>query len=111
MNAGLDAAIPQAFHEGLAIGAFWQKHGEDMIRGLSLFCLGERQTNAQSIQRSPVGMGQITAAVVIALQFLQLGDAQGCPQFINAVIVAQINHVIRKSMTFVAIIGQAGHAV
>ena len=51
------------------------------------------------------------AALVVGRQLLELFDAQGSPDFVDAVVVSQVNDVVGVGMAGVAIIRQGGHAV
>ena len=114
MDAGLDPGIPQGHHEGLALDPGRQQHGEDVVGGLALFRGGERQAESQGLQGGeglPVGMDQLAAQVVVVGQLFQLFQPQGGADLIDAVVVAQVQHVIGEVVALVAVVGQAGHAV
>ena len=114
VDAGLDAGLAQVDHEGLALDPGGEEDGEDVVGGLALFRGGERQADAQLLQGGeglPVGMDQVAAALVVVGELFQLLQAEGGADLIDAVVVAEVQHVIGEVVALVAVVGQAGHAV
>ena len=62
-------------------------------------------------QSFPVEAGELAAAVVVGFQAGQLHQAQGGPDFVQAVIVSRSDHIIAEAVAPVAVPGEGGHAV
>ena len=51
------------------------------------------------------------AALVVGGEFFELFDAQGGADFVDAVVVSQLNDVVGVGVAGVAVVGEGGHAV
>ncbi len=62
-------------------------------------------------QQAAVQRGLFPPQLVVARKFPQLHPPQRRADFVNAVVVSQVHHIVTPGVTLVTVPGQAGHAV
>ena len=86
-------------------GKIWQ---EETAKSAS--AKGELQAGDGG-QSFPVELGEPAAAGVVGVQALELHQAQGGPDFVQAVVIARGDDVVAEAVAPVAVPGKGGHAV
>jgi len=109
VDAGLDAVFFHIVLEDGAAVSCGKKDWADVGSGDSgMVCEGDGEF------RRDVGAivgNDFAAALVVGGEFFELFDSQCGADFVDAVVVSQLNDVVGVGVAFVAVVGEGGHAV
>ena len=112
VNAGLDALGFHVIHKIQLFCPAWQKHGQEVSRrNAGMICKGYYHLRCKFLQDFPVDFCKLAAALVVRLQFSELNHSQGGTDFIDAIVVSQVNHIVTPCMAHVTVPGQGGHSM
>ena len=109
VDAGLDAVFLHIILEGGAAVPLGEEDGADVAGGDTwMSCEGDDQFCREVCA---VMSDNFTAALVVGGEFLELLDAQGGTDFVDAVVVSQFDDVVGVGVPGMAVVGQGGHAM
>jgi len=109
VDAGLDTSSFHVVLEGGTAVSLGKEDGGQMA-GRNTRVPGEGQDDFCG-EVCPVMGDDFTAALVPSGEFFELLDSQCSPDFVDAVVVAQLDDVVGVSVAGVPIISKGGHAV
>jgi len=109
VDAGLDAVFFHIILEAATAMSLGEEDGADVAGG-DTWMIREGDGEFCGEMCTVVG-DNFTAALVVGGEFLELLDAQGGTDFVDAVVVSQLDYVIGVGVPGVTVVGQGGHAM